>query len=202
MKKCVLLLLVAALASCNNGDDDASDFYPNILTEFAMIRTDDAGTMIELTTDNEQTYTIANPQEGYDKNANYRAVCGYVADGHKATLYHATGAYMLRDSTQLAYDSEPIKVTSVWQSGRYINLHLSPLTQGGTQYWGYRIGETSGNTTHISLHHKQNGDPLSYTATVYASICIDEFETIPAGNLIALHIKTFDGEKVWTFKKH
>lgn len=202
MKKCVLLLLVAALASCNNGDDDASDFYPNILTEFAMIRTDDAGTMIELTTDNEQTYTIANPQEGYDKNANYRAVCGYVADGHKATLYHATGAYMLRDSTQLAYDPEPVKVTSVWQSGRYINLHLSPLTQGGTQYWGYRIDETSGNTTHISLHHKQNGDLLSYTATVYASICIDEFETIPAGNLIALHIKTFDGEQVWTFKKH
>ncbi|MBQ2300168.1 MAG: hypothetical protein II279_01660, partial [Bacteroidaceae bacterium] len=66
MKKCMLLLLVAALASCNNGDDEASDFYPNILTEFAMIRTDDAGTMIELTTDNEQTYTIANPQEGYD----------------------------------------------------------------------------------------------------------------------------------------
>jgi hypothetical protein len=202
MKKCVLLLLVAALASCNNGDDDASDFYPNILTEFAMIRTDDAGTMIELTTDNEQTYTITNPQEGYDKNANYRAVCGYVADGHKATLYHATGAYMLRDSTQLAYDSEPVKVTSVWQSGRYINLHLSPLTQGGTQYWGYRIDETSGNTTHISLHHKQNGDPLSYTTTVYASFCIDEFESIPAGNLIALHIKTFDGEKVSTFKKH
>lgn len=202
MKKYLWLLLVAALVSCDKDDDDASDFYPNILTEFAMIRTDDAGTMIELTTDNEQTYTITNPQEGYDKNANYRAVCGYVADGHKATLYHATGAYMLRDSTQLAYDSEPVKVTSVWQSGRYINLHLSPLTQGGTQYWGYRIDETSGNTTHISLHHRQNGDPLSYTATVYASIYVDDLESISAGNLIALHIKTFDGEQVWTFKKH
>lgn len=202
MKKCVWLLLVAALASCNKDDDEASDFYPNILTEFAMIRTDDAGTMIELTTDNEQTYTIANPQKGYDKNVNYRAVCGYVAAGHKATLYHATGAYMLRDSTQLAYDSDPVKVTSVWQSGRYINLHLSPLTQGGTQYWGYRIDETSGETTHISLHHRQNGDPQSYTTTVYASIYIDEFESIPAGNLIALHIKTFNGEQVWTFKKH
>ena len=99
MKKCVWLLLIASLVSCNNGDDDVSDFYPNILTEFAMIRTDDAGTMIELTTDNEQTYTIANPQEGYDKNANYRAVCGYVADGHMATLYHAPGPSLSASSS-------------------------------------------------------------------------------------------------------
>lgn len=202
MKKYVLLLLIACLVSCNKGDDDASDFYPDILTEFAMIRTDDAGTMVELTTDDELNYTISNPQTGYDKNVRYRAVCGYVADGRMATLYHATGAYMLRDSTALAYDSEPVKVTSVWQSGKYINMHLSPLTQGGTQYWGYRINGTSGNTTHISLHHRQNNDPLSYTATVYASICVDELESIPAGNLIELHIKTFDGEQVWTFKKH
>ena len=195
-----LLLLLLFLASCK-GSDDSSDFYPNIITEFAMIQTDDAGRLAELTTDDERTYTIANPQDGYKKNVRYRVVCGFVPDGETATLYHATGAYLLRDSTQLAYEPDPIKVTSVWQSGRYINMHLSPLTQGGTQYWGYRIDSISGNTTHISLHHRQNGDPLSYTQTVYASIAVDSLETVSVGDNLSLHIKTFKDEQVWTFKK-
>lgn len=192
---CSALLL---LFSCKDSSDD---FYPNVVTEFAMLRTDDSGTMIELTTDDEHTYTLSNPQTGYDRNSRYRAVCGYVPDGQNARLYNATGAYMLCDSTERAYESDAVKVVSVWQSGRYINMQLAPLTQGGTQYWGYRIDEVSGNTTHISLHHRQNGDPLSYTETVYASITTDDFETIPSGDNIVLHIKTFKGEQVWTFKK-
>ena len=186
------------LSACKDSSDD---FYPNVVTEFAMLQTDDSGTMVELTTDDERTYILSNPQSGYEKNSRYRAVCGYIPDGQNATLYNATGAYMLRDSTELAYDPDPIKVTSVWQSGRYINMQLAPLTQGGTQYWGYRVDEVSGNTTHISLHHRQNGDPLSYTATVYASLTTEDFETISTGDNIVLHIKTFKGEQVWTFKK-
>lgn len=201
MKKVLLLLLIACLASCKDDGDETSDFYPNVVTEFAMVRTDASGTMIELTTDDERTYILSNPQTGYKENAKYRAVCGFVPDGQNATLYNATAAYMLRDSTERAYESDPIKVTSVWQSGRYINMQLAPLTQGGTQYWGYRVDEVSGNTTHISLHHRQNGDPLSYTETVYASLTTDDFEMIPAGDNIVLHIKTFKGEQVWTFKK-
>ncbi|MBQ7526636.1 MAG: hypothetical protein IJT11_02775 [Bacteroidaceae bacterium] len=195
----LLLLLLALLFSCTG--DDVSDIYPNVVTEFAMIRTDDAGTMTEFTTDDGRTYTISNPQKGYDKNAKYRAVCGYVADGRTATLHHATGAYLLRDSTLLAYEPDAIKVTSVWQSGRFINMHLSPLTQGGTQYWGFRIDNVSGRTTHVSLHHRQNGDPLSYTQTVYASLHVDSLKTVPAGDSIALHIKTFQGDRIWAFKK-
>ena len=192
---CSALLL---LFSCKDSSDD---IYPNVVTEFAMLRTDDSGTIIELTTDDECTYTLSNPQSGHKKNFSYRAVCGYILDGQTARLYNATGAYLLQDSTELAYEPDPIKVTSVWQSGRYINMQLAPLTQGGTQYWGYRVDEVSGNTTHISLHHRQNDDPLSYTETVYASLKIDDFETIPAGDNIVLHIKTFKGEQVWTFKK-
>ena len=201
MKKVLMLLLIACLASCKNDGDDSSDFYPNVITEFATIRTDASGTMIEFTTDNERTYTINNPQSGYDKNAKYRAVCGFVPDGRTAMLYNAIGAYMLCDSTALAYEPDPIKVTSVWQSGRYINMQLAPLTQGGIQYWGYRVDEVKGRTTHLSLHHRQNNDPLSYTETVYASLKVDDFETIPAGDSIALHIKTFNGDRVWAFKK-
>ena len=192
-------LLLLLFISCKG--DDSSDFYPNVITEFVMIRTDDAGTMVELTTDDERTYTITNPQSGYNKNVKYRAVCGFVPDGQKATLYHATSAYLLRDSTELDYEPDAVSVVSVWRSGHFINMQLSPLTQGGKQYWGYRIDGKSGNTTHIGLHHRQNGDPLSYTQTVYASLPIDNLDMVPVGDSIALHIKTFNGDKVWKFKR-
>ena len=151
--KYILLFAVCLIFSCKGGDD-TSDVYPNVVTEFAVIRTNDAGTMVEFTTDDGRTYAISNPQEGFKKNFRYRAVCGYVPDAQKAFLHHATEAYLLHDSTALAISPDPIKVTSVWQSGRYINMHLSPLTQGGRQYWGYRIDNVSGKTTHISLHHR------------------------------------------------
>lgn len=198
--KYFLPVMIVCLAACK-GSDDTSDLYPNVVTEFATIRTNDAGTMVEFTTDDGRTYAISNPQEGFKKNYRYRAVCGYVPDAQKAFLHHATEAFLLHDSTELAQLSDAIKVTSVWLSGRYINMHLSPLTQGGRQYWGYRIDNVSGKTTHISLHHRQNGDPLSYTTTVYASLHVDSLTTVPTGDSLALHIKTFNGEQVWTFQK-
>lgn len=201
MKYKYLLFLIVCLVSSCKKSDEASDFYPSIVTEFATIRTDAAGTMTEIITDDNRTYSLTNPQKGYKKNFMYRAVCGYVPDGQTAHLYNATEAHVLRDSTELAYEPDAIKVTSVWLSGQYINMHLSPLTQGGKQYWGYRIDGTSGNTTHITLHHRQNDDPLSYTQTVYASIALDNLASIPAGDFITLHIKTFKGEQVWTFQK-
>ena len=195
-----LLLLLLLLFSCKGGDDN-SDIYPNIVTEFAMIRTDADGTMTELTTDNGETYTLNNPQPGYSKEVLYRVVCGYVPDGQTATLYQVTGAYLLRDSTELACEPDPIRVTSVWQSGRFINMHLSPLTGGGQQYWGFRIDDTSGRTTHVSLHHRQNGDPLSYTEAVYASLSVDSLKAVPAGATVVLHINTFKGDQTWSFQK-
>ena len=146
MKRSCLCIMVSliCLVSCKNGGEE--DFYPNVVTEFATIRTDAEGTMKELTTDDEHTYAIRNPQKGFKKDYSYRVVCGFVREGQAVTLYQLTAAYLLGDSTELAQEPDPIKVTSIWQSGKYINMHLSPLTQGGTQYWGYRIDETTSSS--------------------------------------------------------
>lgn len=201
MKLKYLWLFVVCVLSCCKGGDDASDIYPSIVTEFGMIRTDASGTMTDFTTDDGRIYAISNPQSGYDKEVLYRVVCGYVPDGQTVKLYQVTGAHLLHDSTTLAHEPDPIKVTSVWKSGRYINMHLSPLTQGGKQYWGYRIDRVRSRTIHVSLHHRQNADPLSYTQNVYASLPADNFKIIPFTDSIALHIQTFQGDQVWTFKK-
>lgn len=195
----ITLLLVMASACKRGGEGDG--LYPSMLTEFALIRTDSNGTMVELTTDDGKTYVLSDPEEGFEKDTYYRAVCGYVPDGNSAKLLQATGALVLRDSTELRHAPDATAVTSVWRAGRYINMQLAPLTQGGIQYWGYSIDSLRGRTTHLGLHHRQNNDPLSYTQTVYASIPLEDFEALPEGDSIALHIVTFKGERVWRFKK-
>ena len=193
------LLLILLVASCSG--DNASDIYPSIVTEFAMIQTDASGAMTQLTTDDGRSFVITNPQSGFAPNARFRVVCGYVVDGQSVTLHHATGAYLLRDSTAVTHEPDPVKVTSVWQSGRFVNMQLAPLTQGGIQYWGFRTEGVSSRTHHIRLHHRQNADPLSYTQTIYASISVDSLKSVTSGDSIALHVSTFQGEQVWTFKK-
>ena len=59
MKYKYLLLFAVCLASCSSGGGDSSDAYPNVVTEFAVIRTNDACTMVEFTTDDGRTYAIS-----------------------------------------------------------------------------------------------------------------------------------------------
>ena len=188
------------LAACKGGSEE-DDAYPNMLTEFATIQTDSWGTMRTFTTDGGKTYTMTNPLTGYLEDYTYRAVCGYVPDGDRAYLRQAVEAYVLCDSTSLAYQSDATGVVSMWRGGGYINMQLSPLTQGGRQYWGFCVDSLRSRTTHLTLHHRQNGDPLSYTQTVYASLPLESLSMVPEGDSIAVHVPTFKGDRVWLFKK-
>ena len=128
-------------------------------------------------------------------------MCGYTIEGQQATLYQMIGVHVLRDSTACAAH-DPLKAIAVWKSGSYINLHLAPLTQGGNHSWGF-ITDSIGTDGHryLSLHHRQNGDPLSYTQETYASIPLEELDSMTEGDSITLSIHTFKGIKTWNFKR-
>ncbi len=80
-------------------------------------------------------------------------------------------------------------------------MYLSPLTQGGKQYWGFITDSIKGGHAWVSLHHNQNADPLSYTQPTYASLPVDSIKGIQAGDSITLRINTFNGTQTWNFKK-
>lgn len=176
------------------GEDEES--YPSILTELADVRSNGEGMLCQFTTDSEKTYPLANPQNGYKANSIYRCVCGYVVEGNLARLYQLSGVYVLRDSTSCACQ-DPVSVTSVWRAGHYVNMQLSPKTQGGEHYWGFSTDSLRGRKVYLSLHHRQNGDPLSYSETVYASIPVDSLSC----DTISLTIRTFDGIKTFNLKR-
>lgn len=198
MKRSYLLILgLICLASCSNNEDDT---YPSIITEMADLYTDGQGVMEKFTTDAGVTYQIINGQGDLQPKALYRILCGYVPSGNSATLYQVQGVNYLRDSTKIA-KTDPIGVKSAWRAGKYINMYLSSLTQGGTQYWGFITDSIKNGHAWVSLHHNQNADPLSYTQPTYASLPVDSIKGIQEGDDITLCINTFNGLQTWNFKK-
>ena len=110
---------------------------------------------------------------------------------------------ILRDSTERPQKADPVKVVSAWRGGEYINLHLTPKTQGGTQHWGFRkegMKEENGKKhLFLSLHHNQNNDRTSYTETVYASLWLEALKEIGKGDSITLAICTQNGFEDFKF---
>ena len=198
MKRSYLLILgLICLASCSNNEDDT---YPCIITEMADLYTNDDGKMEKFTTDADITYQITNGKGDLKPRAFYRILCGYVPSGNSATLYQVQGVNYLRDSTKIA-KTDPTGVKSAWRAGKYINMYLSPLTQGGTQYWGFITDSIKDGHAWVSLYHNQNADPLSYTQPTYASLPVDSIKGIREGDIITLCINTFNGLQTWNFKK-
>ena len=180
------LLLFFCLSSCHD-DDDAP--YPSVITELADCPTDTEGKMTAIVLDDDTRLTLSNPKTGLKPSVTYRALVGYTLgnDGY-ATLYSAKPATLLKDSTAVAI-SDPTNIVSIWRTGRYINLHLLPKTQGGNQTWGYIVERIEGQHAYLRLHHRQGSDPISYSTDQYASLPLD---LVPATR-ITLRIETFQG---------
>lgn len=190
---CLLLLLV----SC--GDEKEEDMYPNILTDFACLPTDERGMMHQLVLDNGTCYPIANPQQQTQPNATYRAVCGYaLTEREQAMLYSLTPVFVLRDSTSTVVH-DPTGITSAWHSGEYINMILTPRTYGGEQFWGFAQDSTIATHHYLSLHHRQGDDAMAYSTTVYASLPIKNIPGIAHGDDITLWVHTPNGLRRWDF---
>lgn len=191
-----LICLGTLMSSCSREEDT----YPSIITEMADLYTDSHGVIVKFTTDAGVTYQVTDGQNDLEPDAIYRILCGYVPSGEKATIYQAQGVYILRDSSAVA-KTDPTAVKSVWKGGGYINMYLSPFTQGGTQYWGFITDSIRNGHAWVSLHHNQNTDPIFYSQPAYASLPIDSIKGIQKGDDITLSINTFNGLQTWDFKK-
>lgn len=201
-----LPLALAALAACS--DDDY--VYPSLVTEFADIYTNADSSLTFIENDYGNVYVTRTALSGLDPRYFYRAVCGYeITDDYAENLpivilYTLESVTLLRDSTAATAAADPIAVTSLWRAGNYINLHLTPKTQGGTHLWGYRTDSVTTNNSdlqtkhYLSLHHDQADDPLSYSDDVYASLYLPSTD-ISEGDSIIFTIQTFDGPQTWRF---
>ena len=162
-----------SLSSCSDDDKENDEPYPSIITELADCQTDAQGTLTSILLDNDTRLTLINPQTGLKANVTYRCLAGYTLEGTQASLKALSPAVLLHDSTAVA-QTDPTGVVSLWRTGRYINLHLRPKTQGGKQTWGFVVDRIVGRHAYLHLHHRQGTDPTSYSTDVFASMPLSE----------------------------
>ena len=209
MKK--LLILTAVVLSLVCCSEDEEQTYPPMITEMAVMSSDAQGTIRNFITDSGSSYSLVTPFTEVPKNALWRFLVGYVAENDgRATVYSLEGVVVPRDSTSIAGSNiDPVGFVSAWMGGGFINMHLQPKTKGGTHTWGYvRHGVSTniaGGTTHaLSLYHRQENDPMAYSAETYISIPIDSISDTPGPtDSISVTIETFKGtiQKSFAFSR-
>ncbi len=177
---------------CVSCSDDEEAPFPSLVTELADCPTDVSGNLTEIVLDDDTRLPLTNPQSGLKASVVYRCLTGYTLSDGKATLYQLKSAYILRDSTSVAV-TDPTGVISLWRTKRYLNLHLAPKTQGGTQMWGYAVDSIVGRRAYLRLHHRQGTDPAAYSSDEYASLYLKDL----AADSITLRIQTFNGWREW-----
>lgn len=208
IKRAMLLpLAILLLSACS----EKQEHYPDLLTEFADIRTNSYGIMTEMITDNGRRYSIANTNiRPHRPDTTYRAVVGYVSGidnyANKVQIYSLIGGQVLADSTTVLHH-DPTGIESMWKHGQYINMQLTAKTQGGRHFWGYAVdsvqhaGEKGRANSHhfLSVHHNQGADPISYSQTYYCSILTSAIAKYQSSDTISVTVHTFKGKKTWTF---
>lgn len=196
-----------AMVACSDDEDNVTP-YPSVVTEMADLPTNESGVIERILTDGGEEFYLTNPRSGYRAKAVYRGLCGYVKAGSNgsrrlARLASLHTVLLLRDSTATERRADPTRVVSAWRGGEYINLMLTPQTQGGMQYWGYRqdsLRERNGmKHLYLSLHHGQNNDPTSYSETLYASLWLKPLTEVAPGDSLWLTVETTEGPKTWRF---
>ena len=205
--RAMLLMAALLIVSCT----EEAEPYPDLVTEFADIRTDADGMFIDMTTDDGICYSITNTNiQPHRPDTTYRAVAGFVSNGSStephAQIYTLTGAQVLADSTAILRQ-DPTGVESMWHEGQHINMQLTAKTHGGRHTWGYAIDfikeggkkERAHAHYHLSLHHNQGDDPTSYSQTYYCSIHTTQLPQYENTDTITVSVHTFQGIKSWRF---
>lgn len=201
-----LLALLAGFASCSNDEE----YYPDLITEMAMAYGDAQGLLERFVTDSGKTYRVSNEIKGLEANETVRALIGYAlyedGDEIRVQVYTAQVVPVLPNVTgKTVPQHDPINVESVWLGGGFINMHLLPKSQGEKQGWAFlrdstRTNSLGGRTHHLSLHHQQLDDPLSYSRHLYLSIDLDSVASeLRPTDSITFVIQTFAGQKTWQF---
>jgi hypothetical protein len=191
--------MLMILAACGSDDDYV---YPDLVTSFAEVHTDNEGVCASLTTDDGLTRTIHAREglSGLTPDSTYRMVTGYVAlSQDEVELY--TAQKTISPIPKLAkefneFHTDPVELTSIWRSGNYLNLVIKAMVKDQSHAlhfidMGIRQ-EDFHRCLDLMLYHDRNQDVEAFSRTVYLSVPLQGYATsLQTGDSIRFTLTTY-----------
>lgn len=215
MNKFLIYIFLTVFLLSNEGCQEDDYVYPDVLTEFTEVQTNDKGILTYLLTDQGDKYQILEREglDGLTPDSIYRTLCIYqITDVEKETvqLYSAQKVLSMLPKPASAFTdgvrTDPLDIQSIWLSGRYLNMVLLPLAKDKSHIYhfvenGLTQRTEGGNQLELTLYHDQNGDYEAFTRKTYLSIPLWEYgDKLGTGDRIILHIRTYqEGETTREF---
>ena len=191
------------LASCGS-DDEAG--VPNMLTELCDVYIDGNGKAVTATLDDGTVLDISAQQIGAEAaDTTLRSVITYAMNGGVARVYSNSAVFcdeaLPIESFTIA-PRDPVKLVSIWQAGKYVNMVIGEMTTGSAPHpYGFCIDGLAGNKLYVSLLHQQpSGDAESYTRRVYASLRLSN-SYVTGYDSVVVSVNTYDGVLTYSFSR-
>ncbi len=193
--------------------------YPSAVTSFVDAITDDNGMITDIRTDKEEVYKIDSQIHTNTPDTVIRCICIYeimqrdVSGNNHTPTYPSVHIHSLKhvfsDEPRLRsefnlYPQDPVKITSVWKAGNYINMHLGILTtDAGIHSFAFcedsiTTSDSGCTSVYLSLLHlRPKNDAESYTEKTYISMPIRKYADI---DTIIVHINSYEGLQEFVYQ--
>lgn len=207
MNKFLTYIFLTVFLLSNEGCQEDDYVYPDVLTEFTEVQTNDEGVLTYLLTDQGDKYQILEREglDGLTPDSIYRTLCVYqITDVEKETvqLYSAQKVLSMLPKPASAFSdgirTDPLDIQSIWLSGKYLNMVLLPMAKDKSHIFHFvensLTQDNEGRTQlELTLYHDQNGDYEAFTRKIYLSIPLWGYgNKLDTGDRIVLHIQTYE----------
>lgn len=203
---CRLLLSLAAammvLSGCEKDDD--GDRYPLLISDIVMLGICSDSCVNEMILDNGERLKVEERLMSNTKDTTLRCFVSYELKDRKVDIYNISRVFTQEAFPPVAFcitnpgsDANwvdglpryPMKVTSIWRSGDYLNMHLGLMTTGAEKH-SFAFCEDSVGYYSL-LHLRPAKDEESYTQDMYMSMPFPE-------ELDNLHFSVYTYDGIYT----
>lgn len=207
MNKFLIYIFLTVFLLSNEGCQEDDYVYPDMLTEFTEVQTNDKGVLTYLLTDQGDKYQILEREglDGLTPDSIYRTLCIYqITDVEKETvqLYSAQKVLSMLPKPASAFSdgirTDPLDIQSIWLSGKYLNMVLLPMAKDKSHIFHFVENSLTQDNEgraqlELTLYHDQNGDYEAFTRKTYLSIPLWGYgNKLDTGDRIVLHIQTYE----------
>lgn len=209
----ILYILLAAVLFCTCSKEEEY-VYPDVLTEFVCLKTNEEGKGVQLLTDNGKTWQIPEEQRPADDltpDSIYRVVSKYVpsAETGEADVYTLQSVIAPLPKAESEFEeihTDAVTIQSIWLTGNYLNLILQVMVKDQKHTFGFidhgiTTNEDGTQTLSLLLYHDRNNDVEGFYRKAYLSVPLWHYQNLlTPGDSITFRLNTYkEGMTTRTF---